>query len=216
MNAGPALEYPTAPLLFDAVLPETRYSRLECVMIPAAPQVTYAATRSLDLLSVHSPLFDMVTWARGVPDRLRHRPAPVLPSLRVADLFDTPGTEGRAQPWVALAENPGREIVFGAVAKVWRPVIEWHRTESAEFARFTEPGWAKTAAAFVVHPYGTDRSLLTYEARTVCTDPESTARFSRYWGLVSPGVGIVLRATLRTVRSSAVRAARRPPARPSG
>jgi len=59
------------------------------------------------------------------------------------------------------------------------------------------------AAAFVVHPYGARQSLLTYEARTACTDPDSTARFGRYWTLVSPGVGIVLRGALRTIEKAA-------------
>jgi hypothetical protein len=59
------------------------------------------------------------------------------------------------------------------------------------------------AASFVVHPYGERRSLLTYEARTACTDPDSTAQFLRYWTLVSAGVGIVLRATLKAVKEAA-------------
>ncbi|MFD0352027.1 hypothetical protein ACFQ0M_49490 [Kitasatospora aburaviensis] len=87
---------------------------------------------------------------------------------------------------MALGENPGRELVFGAVGRPWQPSIEWRRVESRDFTPFDEPDWAKMAAALVVHPYGTSRSLLTYEARTACTDPASDARFGRYWALVSP------------------------------
>ena len=141
-------------------------------------------------------------WARGVPDRLRSRPLPAPPTMRVADLFDVAGKHDQDQPWVALGETPRRELVFGAVGKVWKPAIEWRRIEPEAFTAFDEPGWAKMAAAFTVHPYGTRRSLLVYEARTACTDPASTARFGRYWTLVSPGVGIVLRAALRSVRTT--------------
>ncbi|NUK06843.1 hypothetical protein HRW23_08675 [Streptomyces lunaelactis] len=175
MNADSTNDTAAAPLLLDSALPEFRFARLECVLIAAEPLVVYRAARALDLLAIHSPLFDLVTWARGVPDRLCRRPVPTPPSMRVADLFDTVGKPD--QPWVPLGENPGRDIVFGAVGKVWKPAIEWRRVEPPVFAGFDEPGWAKMAAAFVVHPYGTQRSLLIYEARIACTDPESTARF---------------------------------------
>jgi hypothetical protein len=63
----------------------------------------------------------------------------------------------------------------------------------------------KMAAAFVVHPYGVRRTLLTYEARTVCTDLESTAWFLLYWTARLGGVGAVLRATLKAVKEAAER-----------
>ncbi|MBP0450587.1 hypothetical protein J5Y04_13680 [Kitasatospora sp. RG8] len=195
-------------LLLDGVLPEFGYSRLESVAIAAAPPVTYEAARTLDLLTVHSPLLNAAMWARGLPDRLRGRPEPTPPTLRVADLFDTPGEAWGDQPWVALGENPGRELVFGAVGKPWQASIEWRRVESQDFTPFDESGWAKMAAALVVRSYGTHRSLLTYEARTACTDPAADDRFGRYWALVSPGVGVVLRGTLHAVRNAAERGAR--------
>lgn len=195
------------PLLLDAVLPDFRFSRLECTVIAAVPDVVYGAARDLDMLAIHSPLFDAVMWARGVPDRMRRRPVVTPPSMRVSDLFDTAAggdqEDAEAQPWIPLGERAGREIVFGAVGKVWKPAIEWRRVEPGDFTGFDEPGWAKMAAAFVVHPYGEQGSLLTYEARTACTDPASTARFGRYWTLVSPGVGIVLRGALRAIEAAA-------------
>ncbi|MFJ7068481.1 hypothetical protein [Streptomyces sp. NPDC101115] len=207
MDTQPGATATAEPLLLDAALPEFRFSRLECAVIAAAPDLVYRAARDLDMLSIHSPLFDVVMWARGVPDRVRRRPVATPPSMRVSDLFDTAATDGQGdlevQPWVALGERAGREIVFGAVGKVWKPTIEWRRVEPGDYAGFEEPGWAKMAAAFVVHPYGARRSLLTYEARTACTDPASTARFGRYWTLVSPGVGIVLRGALRAVEAAA-------------
>ncbi|MGW5782313.1 hypothetical protein [Streptomyces sp. NPDC003863] len=207
MNSHPSLTATVEPLLLDAALPEFRFSRVECAVITAAPDVVYRAARDLDMLSIHSPLFDAVMWARGVPDRVRRRPVAAPPSMRVSDLFETAAAGDRAdlaaQPWVALGERAGREIVFGAVGKVWKPTIEWRRVEPGDYLSFEEPGWAKMAAAFVVHPYGVRRSLLTYEARTACTDPVSTTRFGRYWTLVSPGVGIVLRGALRAIEAAA-------------
>jgi len=189
------------PLLLDGVLPEFRFTRLETVAVTAGPAAVYRAARELDLLSVHSPLFDAVLWARSLTDRVRNRRPPQLPSIRVADLFDA-SAKG-SQPWVGIGEIPGRELVIGAVGKFWKPTIEWRSVTPAEFPSFAEPGWAKLAAAFVVHPYGDHRSLLTYEARTVCTDRRTTEHFARYWSLTSAGAGLVLRQTLRTVKAAA-------------
>ncbi|WP_329317012.1 hypothetical protein [Streptomyces sp. NBC_01262] len=189
------------PLLLDGVLPDFRFTRLETTAVAAPPGVVFDAARDLDLLSVHSPLFDAVTWVRAMPDKVLGRTPPPLPSIRVADLFDL-AYKGE-QPWLPLGEVPGRELVFGAVGKVWRPSIEWRWITAENFTAFDDPGWAKMAASLVVHPYGERRSLLTYEARTACTDPNSTAHFLRYWTLVSRGVGIVLRAALKAVREAA-------------
>ncbi|WP_158718926.1 hypothetical protein [Streptomyces globisporus] len=128
MNAQPSVAATAEPLLLDAALPEFRFSRLECAVIAAAPDVVYGAARDLDMLSIHSPLFDAVMWARGVPDRVRRRPVAAPPSMKVSDLFETAAGGDRgapeAQPWVALGEHPGREIAFGAVGKVWKPENE--------------------------------------------------------------------------------------------
>lgn len=191
----------TPPLLLDEVLPRFQFTRLETIAVAADAPAVFSAARELDLNSIHSPLFDMVVQARGLAGRMLHRAPPRLPSLRVGDLFDAPAEVGR--PWVGLAEAPGRELVFGAVGKVWKPVIEWLPVTREQFTPFDEPRWAKIASALVVHPYGRRRSLLTYEARTMGTDPDAAARFARYWALVSPGVGLVLRETLRTVRTAA-------------
>jgi hypothetical protein len=190
-----------SPLLLDAVLPRFQFTRLETIMVAADRAAVYAAARDLDLLSIHSPLFDMVVQARGLVDRMLRRTPPRLPSVRVADLFDAPPTT--EQPWIGLGAAPGRELVIGAVGRVRRPSMEWLPVTPAQFTPFAEPGWAKIAAAFVVHPYGEHRTLVTYEARTAGTDPDAAARFAHHQALVSPGAGLVLRQTLRAVRTAA-------------
>ncbi|MDH3247861.1 MAG: hypothetical protein OEQ47_02815, partial [Acidimicrobiia bacterium] len=50
-----------------------------------------------------------------------------------------------------------------------------------------------------VREYGSRRSIVTYEARTAMTDDDSRERFGRYWTVVSPFVGTIMRAVLRTV-----------------
>ena len=72
-----------------------------------------------------------------------------------------------------------------------------------EFASFDEPGWGKIVANFSVLPYGTRATLLTYECRTVTTDPASRQKFLRYWTVIRPFVAHIFRATVRTIRDNA-------------
>jgi hypothetical protein len=113
-------------------------------------------------------------------------------------------SEGDPLPgWLVLGERPGVELAFGAVGKFWQPNIEWHDVAADEFASYDEPGWGKIVANFAVLPYGTRATLLTYECRTVTTDPASRQKFLRYWTVIRPFVAHILRATVRTIRDNA-------------
>jgi hypothetical protein len=51
--------------------------------------------------------------------------------------------------------------------------------------------------------YGRQRTLLSYEARTQATDEAARRAFLRYWSLVSPGVGVVMRSALAVIAQEA-------------
>jgi hypothetical protein len=50
-------------------------------------------------------------------------------------------------------------------------------------------------------------TLLSYECRTLTTDPESRRRFLRYWWVIRPFVGHIMRATVTTIKADAEAAA---------
>ena len=102
-----------------------------------------------------------------------------------------------------MAEDPGREIVFGAVGRFWNGPIEWRTTSAETFASVTDPDTARIAANLAVLPYSGGRVLLTYETRTAATDESARQGVERYWRFLSPFVGIVLRAVLRDIRRRA-------------
>lgn len=183
------------PPILDRVLPYCDAVLAEHLTVDAAPATTYRAAHDLDLLTVHSPVLDTAMWLRALPGRVAGRFTAPLPRLVVGDGVGLPG-------WVLLGEQPGCEIVFGAVGRFWQPVIEWRDVPAAEFTGFDEPGWGKIAANFSVRPYGY-ATLLSYECRTVTTDADSRRRFLRYWRLVRPFVAHIMRATLRTIRDNA-------------
>lgn len=174
-------------------------------MVDANPKSTYEAVRELDFTDVHGPLVDASMWVRGLPERIRsrrHGPPRTPTRLTLDDM--TAGSD-----WVILGEQPGVEIAFGAIGRFWQPVIEWRPIEARDFTDFTEPGYGKIACSLSVLPYGTSRSLLTYDVRTILDDHLAWVGFRRYWRIIKPFVGTIERATLRTIAAAAERGAAR-------
>ncbi|ULP42640.1 hypothetical protein [Mycobacterium lentiflavum] len=187
----------TERMLIESAVPTFDAMLAEHVVVAAAPPTTYQAARTLDLLTVRTPLLVASMWIRGLPARLRGQAAPNPPRLVIAE----DGLPG----WVVLGERPDCEFAFGAVGKFWQPVIEWR--DVADFTGFAEPGWGKIAANFSVAPYGESHTLLSYQCRTVTTDPVARQHFVRYWWLIRPFVAHIMRATLNTIRANAEAAA---------
>jgi hypothetical protein len=193
-------------MLIDRALPLFDATRIEHLVVDAEPQAAYAAIRSVDFMQVHTPLMDAAMWLRGAPIKLAHairgsgQPEPEIVSLTFDGMAD-----GTAMPgWMLLGEDPPREVAFGGIGKFWRPDIEWLPEMPKDFASFDEPGWGKIAANMSVRRYGLGRSLVSYEARTRVADPEARKKFMRYWTAVDPFVGVIMRATLRSIAIDAV------------
>ncbi|MGI9610308.1 MAG: hypothetical protein ACR2NL_08425 [Acidimicrobiia bacterium] len=188
-------------LLLDRHCPTYDFTRLEFQLIAAPAPAAMEAMRSLDLAAIRSPLSDLATAIRSLPERLRHESPQEPRSMRLGDLFDSP-EESELPGWVGLDEVRTRELAFGAIGKFWQPQISWRSVKAEEFASFSEPGWGKIVAGIVSHPYGAQSSILSYEARTVLYDDDSRRRFRRYWRLVSPFAGVVMRSALKAVAES--------------
>src|SRR4051812_24959800 len=99
----------TDQMVIDSAMAEFDAEIAEHVIVSADPPTTFEAARSLDLLTVRSPLLAASIWIRALPARWVGRVAPPLPQLVVA----TGGLPG----WLVLGEQPHREIAFGAVGK---------------------------------------------------------------------------------------------------
>ncbi|MGU3502338.1 hypothetical protein [Mycobacterium sp. C31M] len=167
----------------------------ERIWVAADAHTTYLAVANLDLLTVRTPVLVAAMWLRGVPARVTGRPVAVPPALVIGAGVGLPG-------WTILRHAPQREIVIGAVGKFWKPVIEWNPVPASGFREFDEPGWAKLAISFTIAPTESG-TMVGYRCRTVGTDPSAERRFRRYWWLIKPFVGHIMRATLRTVKHHA-------------
>ncbi|MFJ8962504.1 hypothetical protein ACIRG5_24260 [Lentzea sp. NPDC102401] len=186
-----------SPLLADRFAPRCEFGRTDHVVVEADPPSTFKAVHDLDLTDLHGFLVTAAVRLRELPETWRSRRTPRQRTrLTINDL--TTGSD-----WVLLGEQPGREIVFGAIGKVWQPIVKWVPLEARDFVDFAEPGYAKVVCSISVLPYGERRSLVTAEMRVVLTDPRAWLSFRRYWRISTPFVGVISRAILRTVKHSA-------------
>jgi hypothetical protein len=196
----------TTAMLIDRYLPVYDTTLVEHAVVEADLASTWQALCGLDLARVHSPVMDAAMAVRGLPDRLARlggrRASAASPAAM--PLRGGPSLPG----WLSLGEVAEHEIALGAVGRFWTPVIEWYDVTGMDpegFAASAQPGWGKIAASISLRPYGTPRTLVSYEARTLVTEPDCARRFARYWTLVRPFVGHIMRATLATVAADAVR-----------
>jgi hypothetical protein len=167
-------------------------------VVGAPAAVTYAVVRQLDLH--RSPLARGIFRARQVLMGGRAAPGPAGPFL----------DEVRALGWQVLAEEPGRELVMGAVTQPWEADVVFRGVPPEDFAAFDEPAYVKIAWTVTVMPRDDASSVFRTETRAVATDPTARSRFRRYWMLVSPGIVAIRWEMLRLVKQEAERRNRRP------
>lgn len=191
----------TDKLLIDEYLSVYDADQLDAVVVDAPPATTYRAIRDLDSDEVAQsvPLVRVLGRARAIPaaiaDRLRGGAEPPPEAL---------SAEEYQRAFVLLDERPGTEFVVGMIGKFMTATqLEFRRLEPGEFTGFAEPGYGKVAVNFVVQPYGSTRSLLTTETRTATTDPDTRARFAKYWTVVGPFAGFIMRRWLRLAKRNA-------------
>jgi hypothetical protein len=133
--------------------------------------------------------------------RLLRRPAPPATAPAAA--------AAAAPPFVPLAQKPGAEIVFGLIGQFWTKGCGYQQVAPRAFAAFNRPGFAKVALTFAMHAQRDGRSLLTSETRVDTTDVQAGQRFRRYWRLIGPGAGLLMRRLLALIKAEAEQAARR-------
>ena len=183
----------TDPIL-DRFMPDYEVRERHEIRVAAPVADTYAAARALDI----------------------HRSCLVRAIFRGRELLmGSEGATGRASKplvdetlalgWEMLTEVAGREIVMGAVTRPWEADVHFWSLPPDEFARFDAPGYAKIVWNLAATPVDADHALFSTETRVATTDGVSRARFRRYWTVMSPGIILIRRLSLRIVRSDAER-----------
>jgi hypothetical protein len=167
------------------------------IAAPAAVTLAVAADMDLQQSRVIRAIFRGRELLLGSKPEDRHRPKGIVALTK-------------ALGWVVLAENPGREIVMGAVTQPWEPDVVFRSVPPEAFASFQDPGYVKIVWTLRADPVGDHQSIFRTETRAVATDPVARLRFRRYWSFLSPGIKLIRSATLRPLRAEAERRARGP------
>ncbi len=165
----------------------------------------YAGTRRADFIRAWrgSATVRLLFAARGVGECAisliagrEHREPPLPESMRLADM----STHGN---WVLLGEDPPHEIALGVVGPFRAGETVWAQIDAADFEAFAKAGFGKIVCNFSLRPYGVDRTLVTYECRTLATDETARRGFTRYRRPLAPFIGLVMRSQLRVIEAEA-------------
>jgi hypothetical protein len=184
----------TDPLL-DSFMPAYDVAGRQDVRVAAPAQTTFSAGRDMNLQQsvIVRAIFrtrELILGSR--PGKEKARP------LGLVD-------QAKAWGWGMLAEDPGREIVFGAVTQPWAANPVFRALSPDEFAKFQEPGYVKIVWMLRVDPVDGGKSMASTETRVATTDPVSRAKFRRYWSWASPGMFLIRWVSLRAARDEAER-----------
>ena len=174
----------------DHVIPAPALVETDEIDLAATPSRVWELVRHGNL--GESPLVHALFAVRTLPDRVALREAPEL-TLCIDDMKSSTERPG----FQVLADDDGREVVVGAIGKVWHLEIPFvHVRDAAEFRAFAEPGFVKVAWSLRVAPLGDSDTRLTMEVRVDATDADSWSKFRRYFALVGPGSHFIRRSLL--------------------
>lgn len=175
----------------DQLIPTPRLLELDHVDLALSPAKAWELARHTDL-GHYSPLIRALFAIRTIPSRIAGSDEDP-PKLRIDDLTSTPDQPG----FQILVEHAPRELVVGAVGKVWHVDIPFVHVASAnDYAAFDAPDYAKVAWAIRVLPLGERDSRVEVEVRVDTTDEASWAKFRRYFRLIGPGSHFIRRSVL--------------------
>jgi hypothetical protein len=189
---------PTRPedrdTLLDGVMPACEVAERHHVGVAAPALTTFRAACNLNLQQsgLVRAMFQIREWILGGKAEKR-----VFPTGLAA--------QAHAWGWGVLAEEPGREIIFGAVTQPWVGNPVFRALPPDEFRAFREPGYVKIAWTLRADPVNTTESVFYTETRAVTTDATSRAKFRRYWAFLSPGILLIRRISLGPLKAEAER-----------
>jgi hypothetical protein len=179
---------PQGGTLLDRLIPNPRLVEIDRVDLAATPAATWHRVRHGSFVS--SRLAKTLFAIRTLPDRLRGATTEV--SLRIDDLRSSSEHPG----FQVLLESPNREVVVGAIGKVWMSRIPFlHLPDAHEYAAFDMTGYVKVAWCFRVAPRN-GGSHLEMEVRVDATDEESWRKFRRYFRVIGPASRFIRRSGL--------------------
>ena len=161
----------------DRLITSPRLIEITAVDLSEPPACVWQLVRHGNL--PHSPVVRALFALRTLVSRANNGGGGAAP-VRLDSMTSSPERPG----FQILADDPPREVVVGAIGKVWRLNIPFVHVRDAEgYARFAEPGYVKVAWAIRVSPVVAGKTRLELDVRVQATDDGSWRRF--WWYLPS-------------------------------
>jgi hypothetical protein len=177
--------------LLDRFIPAYEIGERHEIRVAAPADVAYASACAFDLQQ--SPVIRAIFRGRELILGAPHDDA--LPAGLLVQM--------RGLGWGVLADEPGHEIVMGAVTQPWQRRVKFRALPPDAFAGFDSPGYVKIVWTIEAEPLGSSTSLLRTMTRVQATDADSRRKLRRYWSVFSPGILLIRRESLRIIRDDA-------------
>src|SRR5271165_2803588 len=178
----------------DEFAPVYQFNEFHSLEINASKERAYDAIRQVTAGEIK--LLRTLTWIRRFG---RASPPGVLNAPSNEPVLDVATRSG----FLLLAEEPGREIVVGALVRApmgWRPD---KKPTADDFKSLTAPGFALASMNFLIDELGPDRCVVTTETRVFATDASSRRKFGEYWHVIYPGSALIRRMWLQAIKKRA-------------
>ncbi|MFN2150838.1 MAG: hypothetical protein ACK2T5_04515 [Anaerolineales bacterium] len=182
----------------DDFLPKYDFNEIHTTTVNASPEQTFKAIKELTAAEL-SPLIFWMLNLRNLPAKLVGKDAPTAPQSGpfLAQLYQG--------GFISLAEDPGKEIVFGLIGQFWKLTSseEPHTPNPEAFLAFDDPDFAKVAANLAVTVDEQGRAHCSTETRIYVPDPKTRRKFSFYWRIISMGSAFIRVLWLRAIKRKA-------------
>lgn len=183
--------------LIGQFIPDPDFQETRELEVEAVPEAVLAAIKGTDL---KDPVINTLFAVRDLPNLVARTLGAERAGLENVSFSNIPDV---GPGWVTLGEEPGSELVLGAIGRFWRRDYGAREFEAEDFASFDEPCYLKLAVSSRVVELGYDQSILHYEARVEATDQEARRQFVRYWKVIGPGNDVIVRRALQRIKAEA-------------
>jgi hypothetical protein len=190
--------------LLDDFMPRYAFVEHHELRVHAPPARAYDAVLQVTARDIR--FFRLLVWLRSPHLPGRGGETSVMNPDADRPILETAVRGG----FLPLAEDPGREVVLGAIvaAPAAPRSLEELRSRTPEwFVHLDRPGFAKATINFLVTDEGGGWSRVTTETRIEATDREADRRFAAYWRVIYPGSWTIRYYWLRAIRDRAERPA---------
>ena len=182
----------------DEFMPEYEFNEVHAVTVHALPERVFGTIKELTYADI-SLLVSLLFNVRNLPAKLMGKQGPTViqPGPFLEQLYQG--------GFIPLAEEPGREIVFGLVGQFWKLTggEAPHIPDQEAFLAYNDPTFGKVAANLLVTDGANGRTRCSTETRVYVPEPSTRRKFAFYWWIISTGSALIRVLWLQAIKRKA-------------